>query len=82
MSLQWTNLTFEVDYEPGEGFAVRAKAFHRGNAAELDRSPWYDQLTGDELLDVMAAMCEQAWERKPLDGARELEEPQLPFDGA
>jgi hypothetical protein len=80
MSLQWVNLTFHVDYEPGEGFCVQAKAFHRGDASRLDRSPWYDQLTGDELMDVMAAMCEQAWEGKSLDALRELEEPQLPFD--
>ncbi len=79
MSLPWVNLTIDVDYEQGEGFAVRGKAFHRGDASTLDRSPWYDQLSGDELLDVMAALCEQAWEGKPLDGTRELEDPQLPF---
>jgi hypothetical protein len=80
MSLAWTNLTFDVAYEAGEGWSVRAECFHRGDVTRMNSSPWYDRLGADELLDVMAAMCEQAWEAKPLDGSRELEPPQLPFD--
>ncbi len=78
MSMPWCELTLTVDYEPGEGFSVRGTARHRYDLDNVDQSPWYDQLAGDELLDVMATMCEQAWERKPLDGAPG--DPELPFD--
>jgi len=71
----------DVDYEGGDGWSVRMVATQRGDPARSDTSPWYDQLTGDELLEVIAVMCEQAWEGKALDGSGELEEPQLPFDG-
>jgi hypothetical protein len=79
MSLPWTELVLDVKYGAGQGFAIQAKAIHRGDPDTLDISPWYVNLHGDELLDVMAVLCEQAWIGRPLDGTNGREEPQLPF---
>jgi hypothetical protein len=70
----------DVDYEGGEGWSVRMVATQRGDPTRVQTSEWYDRLDGDELLEVLGVLCEQAWQGKALDGRRALQDPQLPFD--
>ncbi len=82
MTQVWCQMFVDVDYEGGEGWSVRMTVTHRGDPSRVARSDWYDQLDGEELLEVLGHLCEQAWEGRPLEGRGTPPEPELPFGPA